>query len=67
MEEYQKIVVVEKEELDTKITDLNTYIAKNQVFKNIKEEYMKELLKRQLEVMIEYSNILGVRIENFSD
>jgi len=61
LEDYQKRVVDEKAELDTKLEKLQTFLTKDM------EIASNELdrLKRQEEVMTEYSEILGERIESF--
>ncbi len=61
MEAYQQRVIDEKIELDAKLVKLQTFLAKDM---EIASDEL-ERLKRQAEVMIEYSKILGERIEAF--
>lgn len=60
---FQQRVIDEKEELDTKITNLNTFLTKGGF--EIRTDELNRLIK-QLAVMREYSNILKERIENFT-
>lgn len=61
MEDYQQRVADEKAELDVKLEKLRTFLAKDMEIAS--DELTR--LKRQEEVMTEYSKILGERIESF--
>ncbi len=61
---YQQRVVDEKNELDEKLSKLTDFIAVNHLFKSLSEQE-QFLLVLQFEVMVEYSEILGSRIELF--
>ena len=61
MEDYQQRVADEKAELDVKLEKLRTFLAKDVEIAS--DELTR--LKRQEEVMTEYSKILGERIESF--
>jgi hypothetical protein len=63
MEAYQERVVLEKNELDEKISKLSTFIS-SEKFSSVKEDEVNRL-RNQLSIMIDYSNILGERISNF--
>jgi len=63
MEAYQERVVLEKKELDDKISKLSPFIG-SEKFSSVKEEEANRL-RNQLSIMIDYSNILGERIDNF--
>lgn len=63
MEDRQKKVVDEKEELDNKITKLQAFLT-TETFKKVDTEH-QELLKEQLVAMEKYSVILGKRIYLF--
>ncbi len=60
MKPFQLRVTNEKADLDTKIASLRDFIAHTQ-FASLNGNEQK-LLSAQLEVMIQYSNILGERI-----
>ena len=60
MKPFQVRVTNEKTELDTKIASLKDFINHTQ-FATLNGDEQK-LLSQQLEVMIQYSNILGERI-----
>lgn len=64
MEDYQKRVVQEKQELDEKISKLGVFIYGNQEFHKLSNS-QKDLLIDQLKIMEKYSNILRIRIETF--
>lgn len=64
MQEYQKIVVAEKEELDVKAKALSEFIGNNEAFDAIDREE-QDRMKEQCEVMWLYSEILGARIAAF--
>jgi len=61
LEDYQQRVADEKAELDVKLEKLRTFLAKDMEIAS--DELTR--LKRQEEVMTEYSKILGERIESF--
>ena len=63
MEAYQDRVVLEKKELDDKISKLSLFII-SEKFSSVKEDEANRL-RNQLSIMIDYSNILGERIANF--
>ena len=68
MEDYQKRVIDEKAELDAKLEKLQTFLVKQFHFNAEEMEITSDelnRLKRQAEVMAEYSKILGERIEAF--
>jgi hypothetical protein len=65
MEAYQLRVVEEKTQLDVKIANLQLFLSEVMFSKLSPKE--QHLLKRQLEVMIEYGKILFGRIELFSE
>lgn len=64
MQPHQERAVTEKKELDEKIDKLKAFIMENPVFKTLPADEQKRL-NRQCDVMIEYSKILGARIEAF--
>ena len=66
MEEYQVRVVLEKKALDQKAKALSNFIGHNYLFEKL-TAYEQELMKEQCETMWEYSEILGKRIELFSN
>ena len=63
MLDHQTRVLAEKEELDTKIVSLKSFIDSD-TFKNL-DSNVAGLLTRQMDVMCKYSNILADRIELF--
>lgn len=63
MEAYQGRVIEERKQLDERLKKLETFIAQD-VFQHIDPDEQNRL-KRQLEVMTEYRNILDRRIEAF--
>lgn len=63
MQTYQERVVIEKKDLDEKRAKLSTFID-SQTFQELAERE-QSLLKRQLEVMVAYSNVLAERIDRF--
>lgn len=63
MEEYQERVEIEKRELDKKIGALEAFNGSERFRRLSMAEQMR--MTEQLEVMEEYSAILGRRIENF--
>lgn len=63
---HQERVVTEKSELDEKIAKLYTFVG-SPTFKQIVPDLTEQArLNRQLDVMHEYSNILGWRIAAFT-
>lgn len=65
MEDYQRRVVKEKQELDEKIKDLQSFIESDSFpIKCIKTQEQSSL-KEQLRVMYAYSQILKIRINRF--
>ena len=64
MLEHEQRVVTEKEELDTKANALSDFIGNNQLFLNVDADE-QERMKEQCEIMWEYSEILGKRIQAF--
>lgn len=60
---YQERVVIEKEELDIKISNLEKFIN-NSTFNDL-TLCDQNILKYQLTVMNEYSSVLNLRILNF--
>jgi len=63
MKAYQQRVQDEKDELDTRISKLCSFcLSKAFRYVNLKEQ---ERLIRQVDVMTEYSEILGERISAF--
>lgn len=64
MEDYQKRIVQEKQELDEKISKLGVFIYGNQEFHKLDHE-QRNLLFEQLKSMEKYSYLLGRRIQTF--
>lgn len=62
---YQKRVIQEKDELDRKAASLSNFIGTSLVFEELQPEE-QELLKEQCEIMWEYSEVLGKRINLFN-
>lgn len=63
MQPHQERVVTEKDELDTKIEKLSSFIG-GDVFSSLSDEEQSRL-QDQLTYMIGYSNVLGQRIAAF--
>ena len=63
MKDYQKRVVLEKEELDDKIESLEKFNASDE-FLTLDPDEMNRMV-RQRQTMTRYSVILRERIENF--
>ena len=61
---HQQRVVDERSELNEKIDKLKAFIMESPIYKTLPPEEQKRL-NRQCDVMIEYSRILGDRIEAF--
>lgn len=64
LELHQQRVVDEKSDLDVKAKALSNFIGLNPVFETL-SSLEQELLKEQCEVMWQYSETLGKRIETF--
>jgi len=62
---HRQRVVAEKEELDKKAKALSDFIGLNPIFETI-DPAEQERLKRQNDVMWQYSEILGERIQAFT-
>lgn len=60
MEDYQKRVIEEREDLDIKVQKLGLFLYQNKV-----SEKETNLLEKQLAIMEEYSDILRERIYLF--
>jgi hypothetical protein len=65
MQPYQKRVVEEKSELDTKINDLKKFIADSPFYKSLAAAEQSRLAM-QYDSMVTYSRILGERIAAFT-
>lgn len=61
---HQQRVVAEKIELDKKVTALSEFIGNSPIFMTL-DPAEQERLREQCEVMWQYSEILGQRIEAF--
>ena len=61
LEPHQQRVVNERDELNTKLVALKGFIKGSQVFGSLPDDEQSRL-KRQAEVMTEYSDILQERI-----
>lgn len=64
MTDFQLRVLSEKQELDVKLVKLNNFIV-SESFLSL-SEINKELLKKQANIMLQYSNVLFERITEFS-
>jgi hypothetical protein len=64
MTDYQKRVLQEKEELDVKIKNLQSFMETNEIFPTL-NEFEKRDLGEQLNVMRHYSLVLQSRINRF--
>lgn len=64
MLDHQKRVVNEKQELDEKAKALSDFIGSNPLFLKVDTEE-QERMKQQCEIMWQYSEILGKRIQAF--
>lgn len=64
MQDYKNRVIEEKKELDERIKKLNVFM-KSKDYEKIIGPHERIRLERQLYVMMEYSSILGSRIDNF--
>ena len=65
MQEHQKRVVTEKEELDNKLTKLISFFE-TPIFSGL-DAAEQERLKRQSAIMTDYSVVLGERIAAFAE
>jgi len=65
MAPHQQRVVEEKQELDNKIAKLNLFIGEGSVFPTL-DAAEQERMKVQLDLMFQYSEVLGKRIAAFS-
>lgn len=65
MEEYQWRVIDERNQLATKLNNLNGFIDTSQMFKNL-GKVDQNLLVEQRFHMKDYFDILNLRIERFS-
>ena len=61
---HQQRVIKEKQELDSKITDLSNFILNNRLFKSLSSTE-KQLMRDQCFAMEKYSDILRNRIIGF--
>ena len=61
---HQQRVIVEKEDLDKKYSALRDFVLYGSIFKSL-DQAEQERLKEQLDVMWQYSEILGERIAAF--
>lgn len=61
---HQQRVVDEKNELDEKAKKLSAFIGTNPMFEEL-DAAEQERMKEQCEIMWQYSEILGKRIEAF--
>ena len=66
MHTYQERVVEEKRELDEKASKLSAFIGMSPIFEDLPAKE-QELMKEQCETMWEYSELLGKRIEGFTE
>ena len=64
MQEYQQRVVDEKNELDTKAKALSDFIGNSPMFETLDTDE-QERMKLQNDIMWQYSEVLGLRIEAF--
>lgn len=64
MDEFKQRVIVEKKELDEKLTKLNEFLAKDKP--SFITDYSWQLLSRQQVAMTAYSDVLDERITDFS-
>lgn len=63
---HQQRVVTEKSELDEKITKLYAFVGSPTFKQIVPDTQEQDRLHRQLDVMHEYSSILGWRIAAFT-
>ena len=64
MQPHQQRVVTEKQELDDKAEKLSAFIGSSPLFENLDSEE-QERLKKQNDIMWQYSDILKERIAAF--
>ena len=65
MSNYQQRVKTEKENLDDKIISLSSFIFSTSFVSGVSDKDERNRLLDQLYIMMEYSQILEVRIDNF--
>jgi hypothetical protein len=65
MEDWEQRVVDERAALSTKIVALAAFITSNTTFQSLPFD-AKNLMRKQLTVMLDYDNMLEQRIEIFS-
>lgn len=65
LQPHQQRVVAEKTELDKKAKALSDFIGLNPIFETI-DSAEQERLKRQNDIMWQYSEVLGERIKAFN-
>jgi hypothetical protein len=65
LQPHQQRVVTERDELNTKLAALKGFIKGSQVFASLSAEE-QDRLKRQADVMTDYSDILQERINAFA-
>lgn len=63
---HQQRVIDEKCQLDVKVQALRKFIDENQMFSRLPMDEQSRM-RRQLDAMVQYSGILGERIECFPD
>lgn len=64
LQDFQKRVVEEKQQLDDRISALTQFIDHSEVFKKVDSDEQSRL-RRQLEIMLQLSSVLGARIHAF--
>lgn len=64
MQPHQQRVVDEKKELDEKLDRLKAFIETSPIFNSLSLDE-RERMRRQFDVMAEYSSILSQRIDAF--
>lgn len=64
LQPHQQRVVIEKSELDEKIDKLKAFIMESPIFQKLSDAE-RARLNHQYDVMVEYSRVLGARIEAF--
>ncbi len=64
LQPHQERVVTEKSELDEKAKNLSNFIGYSDIFNDLGDSE-KEMLKEQNDIMWQYSEILGKRIDTF--
>jgi hypothetical protein len=66
MKDYQQRVVDEKKELDRKTAALSAFLDDDNSVQIVPPDEW-ERMSRQQKIMVQYSMVLGERIENFKD